>query len=72
MTLWINNSEPVELNSNATETELQAVIYAVYRQVLGNAHVMESQRLSSFELLLILTSIDRCFLKAPRLIILLN
>jgi phycoerythrin-associated linker protein len=52
MTLWIDNAETVELNPNATETELQAVIYAVYRQVLGNAHVMESQRLSSFESLL--------------------
>jgi hypothetical protein len=52
MTLWINNSERVELNSNATESDLQSVIYAVYRQVLGNAHVMESQRLSSAESLL--------------------
>jgi phycoerythrin-associated linker protein len=52
MTLWINNSERVELNSPTTEADLQGVIYAVYRQVLGNAHVMESQRLSSAESLL--------------------
>jgi phycoerythrin-associated linker protein len=49
MTLWISNSELVELNSNSTEDNLQGVIRAVYRQVLGNAHVMESQRLSSAE-----------------------
>ncbi len=49
MTLWISNSDLVELNFNSTEDNLQSVIRAVYRQVLGNAHVMESQRLSSAE-----------------------
>jgi phycoerythrin-associated linker protein len=49
MALWISNSELVELRQNATEDDLQSVIRAVYRQVLGNAHVMESQRLSSAE-----------------------
>jgi phycoerythrin-associated linker protein len=48
MALWIE-SQSVELRPNATEDDLQAVIRAVYRQVLGNAHVMESQRLSSAE-----------------------
>jgi phycoerythrin-associated linker protein len=48
MALWIE-TESVELRPNATEDDLQAVIRAVYRQVLGNAHVMESQRLSSAE-----------------------
>jgi phycoerythrin-associated linker protein len=52
MSLWINDSDPVELRSNATEDDLQGVIRAVYRQVLGNAHVMESQRLASAESLL--------------------
>jgi phycoerythrin-associated linker protein len=51
MALWIE-AEIVELRSNATEEDLQAVIRAVYRQVLGNTHVMESQRLSSAESLL--------------------
>jgi len=41
--------DPVELRSNATEEDLQAVIRAVYKQVLGNQHVMESERLSSAE-----------------------
>ena len=48
MALWIE-AESVELRPNATEDDLQAVIRAVYRQVLGNAHVMESQRLISAE-----------------------
>jgi phycoerythrin-associated linker protein len=48
MALWIE-TEVVELRANATEEDLQAVIRAVYRQVLGNAHVMESQRLTSAE-----------------------
>jgi phycoerythrin-associated linker protein len=48
MALWVE-SQSVELRPNATEDDLQAAIGAVYRQVLGNAHVMESQRLSSAE-----------------------
>ncbi len=46
MSLWINN-QAVELRPNATEEDLQVVIRAVYKQVLGNAHVLESQRLTS-------------------------
>jgi phycoerythrin-associated linker protein len=48
MSLWIE-AEAVELRPNATEDDLQSVIRAVYRQVLGNAHVMDSQRLTSAE-----------------------
>lgn len=48
MTLWVE-AESVELRPNATEDDLQSVIRAVYRQVLGNAHVMDSQRLISAE-----------------------
>jgi len=48
MALWIE-TESTELRPNATEDDLQAVIRAVYRQVLGNAHVLESQRLISAE-----------------------
>ena len=43
MALWVSN-EPIELRDNATEDDLQTVIRAVYRQVLSNHHVMESQR----------------------------
>ena len=44
--------DPVELRLNATEDDLQTVIRAVYKQVLGNAHLMESERPSSGESLL--------------------
>ncbi|MBH8553530.1 phycobilisome rod-core linker polypeptide [Nostocaceae cyanobacterium CENA357] len=51
MALWIE-AESVELRPNATEDDLQTIIRAVYRQVLGNAHVMDSQRLTNAESLL--------------------
>ncbi|NEO56326.1 MAG: photosystem I reaction center subunit XII [Okeania sp. SIO3B5] len=44
--------DPLELRSNYTEDDLQTVIRAVYKQVLGNEHIMESQRLDSPEALL--------------------
>jgi phycoerythrin-associated linker protein len=40
---------PVELFSNASSAEIELVIRAVYRQVLGNAHIMESERLTVAE-----------------------
>ncbi len=39
------NSDPVELLPGRSEEEVEVVIRAVYRQVLGNAYVMESERL---------------------------
>jgi len=42
----------VELRANATEDDLQAVIRAAYRQVLGNDHIMASERLTSAESML--------------------
>ncbi len=41
-----DESEPIQLLANASESEIELVIQAVYRQVLGNAHVMESERLT--------------------------
>ncbi|NEQ79736.1 MAG: photosystem I reaction center subunit XII [Moorea sp. SIO2I5] len=41
--------DPLELRPFATEDDLQTVIRAVYRQVLGNEHIMESDQLSSAE-----------------------
>jgi len=52
MSIWVTSPEPIELRSNASEEDLQTVISAVYKQVLGNHHVMESQRLDSAESLL--------------------
>ncbi|MBD3883425.1 phycobilisome linker polypeptide [Phormidium tenue FACHB-886] len=45
-------AEPVELRPNFTEDDLQAAIWATYRQVLGNDHLMSSERLVSAESLL--------------------
>jgi hypothetical protein len=45
-------SDPVELRPGATEDDLQVVIRAVYKQVLGNAHLLSQQGLDSAESLL--------------------
>jgi phycocyanin-associated rod linker protein len=44
--------QPVELRPHWTETDVNAVIRAAYRQVLGNEHIMKSERLTSAESLL--------------------
>ncbi|NEP86674.1 MAG: photosystem I reaction center subunit XII [Okeania sp. SIO2C2] len=43
---------PLELRPNYTEEDLQTVIRAVYKQVLGNQYIMDSQRLDSAESIL--------------------
>lgn len=43
---------PVELRPNWTVDDANAVIQAVYRQVLGNDYLMQSERLTSLESLL--------------------
>ena len=45
-TASLDEGEPIQLLANASEAEIELVIQAVYRQVLGNAHVMESERLT--------------------------
>lgn len=45
-------ASPLELRANWTEGDVQTVIVAAYRQVFGNDHVMESDRLTSAESLL--------------------
>lgn len=45
-------SRLVELRPNWTDDDVQAVIRATYRQVLGNDHIMQSERLISAESLL--------------------
>ncbi len=47
-----NDSNPVELRPNWTEDDAKQAIRAVYRQVLGNEHIMQSERLTSAESLL--------------------
>jgi phycocyanin-associated rod linker protein len=46
------DNEPVELRAHWTENEIQGVILAAYRQVLGNEYLMQSERLTSAESLL--------------------
>ncbi|NEZ59194.1 phycobilisome rod-core linker polypeptide [Adonisia turfae] len=43
---------PVELRSFASEEDLQEVIRAAYRQVLGNVHILDNDRLASAEAML--------------------
>ncbi len=47
-----SDASPVELRPNWTKEEAEAVIRAVYRQVLGNDYLMKSERLASAESLL--------------------
>lgn len=45
-------TKPVELRPNYTEADLQTVVLAAYRQVMGNEHLMSRERLTSAESLL--------------------
>ena len=45
-------ASPVELRTNWSEGDVQAVITTAYRQVFGNEHLMQSERLTSAESLL--------------------
>jgi phycocyanin-associated rod linker protein len=47
-----SSASPVELRPDWTPDEAKAVIRAVYRQVLGNDYIMESERLKGAESLL--------------------
>ncbi|MBO3462386.1 phycobilisome linker polypeptide [Aetokthonos hydrillicola Thurmond2011] len=46
-------TQPVELRPNWTQDDVQAVISAAYKQVLGNDHLMQSERLVGAESLLV-------------------
>ncbi len=60
-----SDREPLELRPNWTRDDTQAVINAVYRQVLGNDYVMLSERLTATESLLCNGSITvRDFVRA--------
>jgi phycocyanin-associated rod linker protein len=47
-----SDATPVELRPNATPGEVEALILAVYQQVLGNPHLLTSERLVIAESLL--------------------
>ena len=48
----LSDAAPIELRPSATQGEIEAVILAVYRQVLGNPHLLNSERLVIAESLL--------------------
>lgn len=63
------DTSPVELRANASREDIEGVIRAVYRQVLGNDYLMTSERLLSAESLLFDNSITvqefvRCVAKS--------
>ncbi|MEH2346437.1 MAG: phycobilisome linker polypeptide [Nostoc sp.] len=47
-----SDQSPVELRPNATKEDIERVIVAVYRQVLGNNYILASDRLESAESIL--------------------
>jgi phycocyanin-associated rod linker protein len=47
-----SDATPVELRPSATQGEIESVILAVYQQVLGNPHLLKSERLTISESLL--------------------
>lgn len=47
-----SDTSPIELFVNSSREDLQIAVRTVYRQVLGNDHLMESERLISLESLL--------------------
>ncbi len=47
-----SDREPLELRPNWTQADTKEVINAVYRQVLGNDYIMQSERLTATESLL--------------------
>jgi phycocyanin-associated rod linker protein len=51
-TSGLNDTATVELRPNATLADIEAVILAVYQQVLGNPHLLTSERLVMAESLL--------------------
>lgn len=49
MSLWLQDAPAIELRPNFTETDLQIVIRAAYKQVFGNAHLLDFDRQTSAE-----------------------
>jgi phycocyanin-associated rod linker protein len=48
----LSDASPIELRPNATTSDIETVILAVYQQVLGNPHLLKSDRLVIAESLL--------------------
>lgn len=48
----VGATAPLEMRPETTESELQIIIRAVYKQVLGNAHILDNSELTSAESML--------------------
>ncbi|MFG6094781.1 phycobilisome linker polypeptide [Leptothoe sp. ISB3NOV94-8A] len=48
-----NEQDPIEFRPNASSDTIQAIIHGVYRHVLGNDYLMESERLVGLESLFV-------------------
>ncbi|NEO83948.1 MAG: photosystem I reaction center subunit XII [Spirulina sp. SIO3F2] len=48
----VGATAPLEMRPNTTEAELQDIIRAVYKQVLGNAHIIDGSEFTSAESML--------------------
>jgi hypothetical protein len=52
MSLWITDVKPVELRDRQDDENFDIIIRAAYKQVLGNAYLLEDERLITAESLL--------------------
>jgi hypothetical protein len=52
MSFWITDLQPIELRERQNDQDFNVIIRAVYKQVLGNAYLLESERLDTAESLL--------------------
>ena len=52
MSLWITDVKPVELRNRQDDQDFDVIIRAAYKQVLGNAYLLENERLTTAESLL--------------------
>lgn len=48
----VRGTSPVELRKNRLESDVQATIFAAYRQIFGNDYILQNERLTSAESLL--------------------
>ena len=52
MSFWVTDLQPVELRERAPDEDFNIIIRQAYKQVLGNAHLLEGDRLETAESLL--------------------
>ncbi|MEM8827809.1 MAG: phycobilisome rod-core linker polypeptide [Cyanobacteria bacterium P01_G01_bin.19] len=52
MSFWVTDLKPVELKERAEDQDFNIIIRQAYKQILGNAYLLEGERLSTAESLL--------------------